>query len=171
VHQSERAFRAHATGPQVKRRAGLTGSCCRGAGHDEGEKEGSKGLPGRNSLSPLFAFFAWAVLHSDLFHPYARGFVVGRLQSEDGLSNSDTHEDDSVSLPPPSRYRAGSSMTPKGGKDTHACTRHAVTTQSSRRPRPTGNPNPSHHTTSAYMAPHGCTPLGVDCTRALPAKF
>ena len=35
-----------------KRRAGLTGSCCRGAGHDEGEKEGSnEGLPGRNSLS------------------------------------------------------------------------------------------------------------------------
>ena len=34
--------------------------------HDEGEKEseGSKGLPGRNSLSPLFAFFVWAVLHS-----------------------------------------------------------------------------------------------------------
>jgi hypothetical protein len=48
-----------------KRRAGLTGSCCRGAGHDEGEKEGSnEGLPGRNSLSPLFAFFVWAVLHS-----------------------------------------------------------------------------------------------------------
>ena len=46
----------------MKRQAGLTGSCCRRAGHDEGEKEGSKGLPGRNSLSPLFAFFAWAVL-------------------------------------------------------------------------------------------------------------
>ena len=49
MYQSERAFYAHATGPQVKRRAGLTGSCCRGSGHDEGKKEGSKGLPGRNS--------------------------------------------------------------------------------------------------------------------------
>ena len=25
-----------------------TGSCCRGAGHEEGEKEGSKGLPGQS---------------------------------------------------------------------------------------------------------------------------
>jgi hypothetical protein len=58
VHHSEKAFRAHATGPQVKRRAGLTGSCCRGAGHKEGEKEGSKRLPaqGRNSLSACCRF-------------------------------------------------------------------------------------------------------------------
>ena len=38
---------------------------CRGAGHDEGKKYGSKGLPGRNYLSPLFAFSVWAVLHSE----------------------------------------------------------------------------------------------------------
>ena len=43
MHHSERAFRAHEKGQQVRRRAGLTGSCCRGAGHDEGEKDGSKG--------------------------------------------------------------------------------------------------------------------------------
>jgi hypothetical protein len=49
----------------VKRRAGLTGSCCRGAGHEEGRKRVRKGFQGRNSLSPLFAFFVWpAVLHS-----------------------------------------------------------------------------------------------------------
>ena len=55
MHHSERAFRAHATGQQVRRWAGLTGSCCRGAGHDEGEKEGSKGLPGQNFSKGLFS--------------------------------------------------------------------------------------------------------------------
>ena len=55
MHQSERAFRAHATGPQLKRRAGRTGSCCRGAGHDEGEKDGSKGLPGQNFSKGLYS--------------------------------------------------------------------------------------------------------------------
>ena len=64
MHQSERAFRAHAKGQQVRRRAGLTGSCCRGAGHDEGRKRVRKGFLGRNSLRPLFAFSVWAVLHS-----------------------------------------------------------------------------------------------------------
>ena len=73
MHQSERVFRAYAKGQEVRRRAGLTGSCCRGAGHDEGKKEGSKGLPGRNSLSPLFAFSVWAVLHSE--HVFRDFFV------------------------------------------------------------------------------------------------
>jgi hypothetical protein len=45
--------------------AGLTGSCCRGAGHEEGEKEGSRGLPRQKlSKSTLFAFFVWAVLYT-----------------------------------------------------------------------------------------------------------
>ena len=56
MHQSERAFRAHATGPQVKRRAGLTGSCCRGAGHDEGRKRVRKGFQGRIFLRDCFRF-------------------------------------------------------------------------------------------------------------------
>jgi hypothetical protein len=54
--RKRRAFWAHATGPQVKRRAGLTGSCCRGAGHEEEEKKGSKGLPRQDILSAFIRF-------------------------------------------------------------------------------------------------------------------
>ena len=68
MHQSERAFRAHATGPQVKRRAGLTGSCCRGAGHDEGEKEGSKGLPGQNFSKGLYSLLPRHGVHRDVMN-------------------------------------------------------------------------------------------------------
>jgi hypothetical protein len=56
VHQSERAFRAHATGPQLKRRAGLTGSCCRGAGHAEVRKRVRKGFQGRIFLRVCIRF-------------------------------------------------------------------------------------------------------------------
>ena len=56
MHQSERAFRAHAKGQQVRRRAGLTGSCCRGAGHDEGRKRVRKGFQGRIFLRDCFRF-------------------------------------------------------------------------------------------------------------------
>ena len=66
MHQSERAFRAHATGPQLKRRAGRTGSCCRGAGHDEGEKDGSKGLPGQNFSKGLLSLFTRHGVHRAL---------------------------------------------------------------------------------------------------------
>jgi hypothetical protein len=70
VHQSERAFRAHATGPQVKRRAGLTGSYCRGAGHEEGEKEGSKGLPGQNSSKGLYSLLPRHGVHRACHQDY-----------------------------------------------------------------------------------------------------
>ena len=63
MHQSERAFRAHAKGQQVRRRAGLTGSCCRGAGHDEGGKDGSKGLPGQNFSKGLLSLFTRHGVH------------------------------------------------------------------------------------------------------------
>ena len=63
MHQSERAFRAHATGPQVKRWEGLTGSCCRGAGYDEGKKYGSKGLPGQNFSKGLLSLFTRHGVH------------------------------------------------------------------------------------------------------------
>ena len=65
MHQSERAFRAHAKGQQVRRRAGLTGSCCRGAGHDEGEKDGSKGLPGQNFSKGLLSLLPRHGVHRD----------------------------------------------------------------------------------------------------------
>ena len=66
MHQSERVFRAHAKGQQVRRRAGLTVSCCRGAGHDEGEREGSKGLPGQNSSKCLYSLFTRHGVHREV---------------------------------------------------------------------------------------------------------
>ena len=76
MHQSERAFRAHAKGQQVRRRAGLTGSCCRGAGHDEGRKRVRKGFQGRIFLSACCRFcpgtaYIVPLLHLGLRDVYA----------------------------------------------------------------------------------------------------
>ena len=80
MHQSERVFRAHAKGQQVRRRAGLTGTCCRGAGHDEGRKRVRKGFQSRNSLRPLFASSVWAVLHRSSVRPTSvTSLVRGRV--------------------------------------------------------------------------------------------
>ena len=80
MHHSERAFRAHATGPQVKRRAGLTGSCSRGAGFGKGEKEGSKELPGQKESKCLLSLLPRHGVHREvylLFYTAVKRVFVG----------------------------------------------------------------------------------------------
>ena len=103
MHQSERAFWAHATGPQLKRRAGLTGSCCRGAGHDEGEKDGSKGLPGQNFSKGLLSLFTRHGVH----RARRRGTCAGAFKAADfrahHRSSATCHRSSQCSSPVASR--------------------------------------------------------------------
>ena len=85
MHQSERVFRAHAKGQQVRRRAGLTGSCCRGAGHDEGRKRVRKGFQGRIFLSACCRFCPGTAYIVCLGKQIV--LLLGRLLPSGGQSN------------------------------------------------------------------------------------
>ena len=157
MHRSERAFWAHATTPQVKRWAGLTGSCCRGAGHEEGEKEGSRGLPRqRFSKSTLCIFRLGCSIHSVLSR-FGRLYRFHLTYSTVGIGPDAPHVSLARSTWEDFYTAVGSGGQSQGERE------QAYLTCSVCRGSHAQNSQPRHAVTPLYLQPIDTQPNGETC--------